>query len=307
MRGDGIGRSWRDAAIVAGFDLGESLRSRKVLAILVLYVAGAAAAAGIFLAILHEMETTLASGLMVAATRRPGTMTDALLQSEEFKEMLGHLIGDDGLAASLVRVPPLALLYGWLVFTFVPVLVVMTSADAIATDRATGSLRFAIVRTDRLAWSVGRFLGQAALLAVGVTAGAAAVWVVGGFGWAGFTPLPTAVWLARIALRGWVHGLAYLGLTLGASQLVRGANAARALALGALLAVGVLRAVLEWHRVEDVMPVAAPVLAALLPGSHTLDLWRPALLDRLPSLLALPAFGIATFAVGHAVFARRDA
>ena len=41
----------------------------------------------------------------------------------------------EGLAASLVRVPPLALLYGWLAFTFVPVLAVLTSADAIAAER----------------------------------------------------------------------------------------------------------------------------------------------------------------------------
>lgn len=300
-------RRWRDAGIVAAFDLGESLRSRKVLAVLVLYVAGAAAAAGIFLAVLREIENTLAASLMVAGTRRPGTMTEALLSSNEFKEMLGGLIGDDALAASLVRVPALALLYGWLAFTFVPVLVVMTSADAIAAERATGSLRFAIVRTDRLAWAVGRLGGQAALMAVGIVAGAVAVWIVGVFAWSGFAPGATALWLVRMAGRAWIHGLAYLGLTLGVSQLVRGANAARALALGALMVCGILRLVLEWHRVTDVFPVVAPVVAAVLPGSHALDLWRPAFGDRLPALVALAAFGIATFALGHRRFSGSDA
>lgn len=300
-------RRWRDAGIVAAFDLGESLRSRKVLAVLVLYVAGAAAAAGIFLMILRELENTLAAGLMVAGTRRPGTMTEALLASDEFRHMLAGLVGDEGLAASLVRVPPLALLYGWLAFTFVPVLAVLTSADAIAAERATGSLRFAIVRTDRLSWAVGRFGGQAALMAVGIAVGALAVWIVGLFAWSGFAPGPTAAWLLRMAGRAWIHGLAYLGLTLGASQLVRGANAARAVALGALIACGVLRLVLEWDRVTDHLPVVAPVVAALLPGSHTLDLWRPAFGDRLPALVALAAFGIAGFALGHLRFARSDA
>jgi hypothetical protein len=204
-------------------------------------------------------------------------------------------------------VPALALLYGWLAFTFVPVLVVLTSADTIAAERASGALRFAIVRTDRLSWAVGRLAGQAALMAVGIVAGAAAVWVVGIFAWSGFTPGPTAWWLVRMAGRAWIHGLAYLGLTLGMSQLVRGANAARALALGALLFCGILRLLLEWDRVTDLFPVVAPVVAALLPGSHTLDLWRPAFLDRLPALVALAAFGVATFALGHRRFARSDA
>lgn len=300
-------RRLADALLVAAFDLGDSLRSRKVLALFVLYVAGAMATAAGFLAMLKELEGTLAEQLQVASTDRPGALSEALMQSEQLHEILGELTGDPSLVDALVQIPLLALIYAWAALTFVPALVTFTSCDAVASEVASGSCRFALARTDRLSWALGKLLGQGALLGAGILGGALGVWVVGAFGMDGFPYLDAGLWLGRLGVRAWWNGLPYLGLAIAASLMVRTANGARALALFGLVAVGVLDSALVSDDVRALGPVAVDTLRQLMPGAHTLTLWQPLLLDRLPALAMQLALTGAFFSVGFAVFQRRDA
>lgn len=300
-------RGLRDALVVAAFDLFESLRSRKVIVLLTLYLAGAMAAAGLFVTLLREIENTVARTLSVGETDRPGTMTAEVMQSEELLEVLTGLVGDAELAQALVSLPPLALFYGWLALTFVPVLAALTSADAVAGDLGSGAARFALFRTDRLSWAVGKLLGQAALMGVGIAAGGLGVWLVGLGFLASFEPGDTALWLVRLGGRAWVHGFAFLGGVLAVSQLTRSTNRAVGGSLLFLIAVGVVGGVLQSHWVLERAPVLADTLTQLLPRAHRMDLWRPDLAARLPSMVMLLALGVSWFALGHLRFARRDA
>ena len=99
----------RDTLIVAWFDLRESLRSRKALALMVIYLIGAMAATGLFVALLAEVESAVASSLAVSQTNRPGAMTEALMASEELLSIISGFVGDDDLARELVSIPPVAL------------------------------------------------------------------------------------------------------------------------------------------------------------------------------------------------------
>lgn len=296
----------RDASVVAAFDLQSALRSRKALLLLVLYLAGATAASGAFVTLLRSIERTMAETLQVAQTDRPGTMTGSIMESEQLLDVITELVGDGALAAELVRTPPLALFYGWVALTFVPVLVILTSSDAIAADVDSGASRFALVRTSRGAWAVGKLLGQLALMATGIAAGALGSWLVGAFALARFDHLATAVWMLRLGGRACVLGFAWLGLALGISQLTRSANKARAFGLIALVLVGVTRQILTIEPVHEKAPALIDSLAVLFPGTHVLDLWRPELAERLPATLILLAIGGTAFMLGHAVFLRRD-
>jgi ABC-type transport system involved in multi-copper enzyme maturation permease subunit len=298
-------RSLRDALVVAGFELRDALRSRKVVVLLVLYLAGAVAACGIFLRILHEIEKTLASELAVAAASRPGAATHALFATAQFRSIVGGLVGDRALAGELLDIPPMALFYGWLALTFGPLLAVIASCDAIAGEIGQGSARFALVRADRASWAVGKLLGQAGLVAVGIFAGALAAWVMGLLFLQGFAPADSAFWLARLGTRAWIYSLPFLGLSLGLSQVVRSANAARGAALVGLVAIGLLGEGIE--ELEEVAPALGGTLMQILPRAHSLDLWRPDFLDRLPAMVMLLAIGTLWFAAGHAIFRRRDA
>jgi ABC-type transport system involved in multi-copper enzyme maturation permease subunit len=300
-------RSLRDALVIALFDLGESLRSRKVLIFLALYVAGAVAATLMFTELLREIEARLAEQLLVARTDTPGSMTQAVMESSELHDVLAGLVRDSELASSLVRLPPIALLYGWVSLTFAPIFVVLTSSDAIASELATGSVRFAIFRTDRASWAFGKLLGQAALLFAGIALGGVAAWITGWIRLSSFEPLHTAIYTARFAATSFCHAFAYLGLALGVSQLTRSTPWSRALGLLALIGLFAAYQALNDDDVVAAAPVVSGSLQMLLPAAHRLDLWRTSFGDVAPSAAILLALGATYFMLGHLRFARRDA
>ncbi len=297
----------RSTLLVAWFDLRESLRSRKALALLVIYLIGAMAATGLFVAILSEVESALASSLSVAQTDRPGAMTEALMQSDQLLDIISGLVGDADLAAELVSIPPVALFYGWLSMTFVPLLVAFTSAEAISGELASGAVRFVIFRAERLHWAAGKLGGQGLLMVTGVLLGAAGVWIIGYASLSSFQPGLTALWLLRLSGRACIYGFTFLGLTMGISQVTRSINGSRALALLALIALGVGGGLTGAAEIQEYAPVLISSIHPLFPNAHRIDLWRPDLLSRLPATLMLLAMGAAWFGAGHLVMARRDA
>lgn len=299
-------RLLRDALVVALFDLRSSLRSRKALLLLVLYLAGSMAATGVFVSILQQVERQAATALHVAATEHPGILTSRVMESPEVHSMIQGLVGDAELADELLQTPPLALFYGWIALSFVPILVTLTSSDAIAGEVDSGAARFALTRTSRGSWASGKLLGQTALMVAGLALGGAGSWVVGWASFTGFQGAATALWMLRLGSRACVSGFAYLGLVMGISLLTRSANRARAFALLALVAVGVLRALGNAPPVHDFAPSLVDGLLQLLPGSHVLDLWRPDPGRRLPAMLILLALGGSFFTGGYLRFVRRD-
>jgi len=299
--------AFRDAALVAAFDLAESVRSRKFLALLVLHVLGAVVGTLLFVEVLGEFEAVVADQLGVAETYKPGTLTDELMATPEVLEVLSGMLNDEALASELITVPPLALFYGWIALFFLPALIVFTSSDAISSELSSGSARYALFRTTRLAWAVGKLGGQAGLLAILTALGAVGVWIVGAVSLAGFDHAGTAWWLARLGARAFVYGFAFLGLALGVSQMTRSVNGSRALGLVALIAIGILGGITMWNEAIEYAPVALPAIQPLFPATHRLTLWQPEFAARLPSLAMLLALGGLYFGVGHAVMVRRDA
>lgn len=300
-------RALRDAFLVASFDLFESIRSRKFLALLVLHVVGAVVATLGFVEVLREFEAVVAEQLGVAETYKPGTLTDELMATPEVLDVLGGLMNDEALAQELISVPPLALFYGWMALFVLPALIVFTSSDAISTELSSGSARYALFRTQRLSWAVGKLGGQAGLLFIMTALGAVGVWVVGYSSLAGFDGPGTAWWLARLGMRAFIYGFAFLGLALGVSQMTRSVNGSRALGLIALIGIGVLGGVTMWNEAIEYAPVLLPSLQPLFPLTHKVTLWQPELSVRAPSLAMLVALGLLYFGVGHAVMVRRDA
>ncbi|MFT5684270.1 MAG: ABC-type transport system involved in multi-copper enzyme maturation permease subunit [Myxococcota bacterium] len=297
----------RNILLVAWFDLRESLRSRKALALLVIYLIGAMAATGMFVAILAEIEGAMATSLAVAQTDRPGAMTEALMQSDELLSIISGLVGDEGVARELVSIPPVALFYGWLSLTFVPLLVAFTSAEAISAELASGAARFVIFRAQRLHWAAGKLGGQTMLMATGILLGAVGVWIIGYASLSSFQPGLTALWLAKLSGRACIYGFTFLGLTLGISQVTRSVNGSRALALLALITLGIGGGLTGAAEIQEYAPVLISSIHPLFPNAHRLDLWRPDLLSRLPATFMLLAMGAAWFGVGNLIMARRDA
>lgn len=300
-------RGLRDALVVARFDLGESLRSRKALIFLALYVAGAIAAVALFTEVLQDVEEQLAEQLLVARTEQPGSLTQAVMESPELLGVVSRLVRDEALARTLLSMPPIALVYHWVALAFAPAFVALTSSDAISAELASGSVRYAIARTDRTAWAVGKLIGQAALLAVGLALGALGAWVTGWIQLASFEPALSAFWLARYAFTAFLFAFAHLGLVMGLSQMTRSVPWSRALGLLALVGLFAAHGYLARESVQAQSPVLVDTLRQLFPAAHRLDLWRPTWAEVAPGGLVLVCLGVVGFSVGHRRFIRRDA
>lgn len=299
-------RLLRDAMVVAGYELGDALRSRRVLVFALIYVGGSVAGALAFINVLESLEAGLAEALAVARPDAPGAMTEALMQSPEFLRILSRLVRDRDLAEALVGLPPLALFYGWLALSFAPAMVVLTASETVAADLASGAARFCLVRTDRLAFSLGKLLGQTAMMTVAIASGAVAVWVTGWFELASFAGLPTATWLVFLSGRASVYAFSFVGLAVGTSHLTRSIPVSRALGLLALGLISAIYGLSQAEALRGEWSYALDSLVQLLPRAHQLSLWQPAFTSRAPAMTMLLVLGLCYFAAGFGFRNRRD-
>jgi ABC-type transport system involved in multi-copper enzyme maturation permease subunit len=287
--------------LVAGFDLLESLRSRKAIVLLALYMLGALGAAAIFIRLLTAIQERLEEEVGRAVDMKE------LMDSPGMARVVGALAGDADVARAIVAIPPMALFYGWLAMNFVPLLVLFTSSDAISGDLASGAVRFSLFRTDRISWAAGKLIGQTSLMAVGVLVGALACWVMGAL-WLDAMPMgDTAYWLLRISGRAIVYSFAYLGMVMCASQLARTPIRSGGLGLLIMFLASVVGSVLQAEPIMEQAPKLFGALSKLFPNGHHLGLWHPGVFESGTAVLGLVAIGLGFFALGFWRFSQRDA
>lgn len=286
-------------------ELEDSVRSRRVIVLGLLYVAGSVAGALLFVTVLHKVERQVAESLGVTVAAGTGSVTATLWKSVGFRHLLTSLAGSESLAVSLLRYPPLALFYGWLSFTFTPALVMLTSSARIAEEVWSGSARFVLFRVSRLHWCLGKFAGQALQLLGALLLSAAGAWVVGWLRMKSFEPSATAWAMLLFTVRAWVYSLAFLGVALAVSQWCAAPNLALTLGFLAMIALEIVSGIAGhfagegWRRAWD-------VVQALTPGGHGIDLWWGDLAHLVPAGVFLGALAFAYFAAGYARFVRRD-
>jgi ABC-type transport system involved in multi-copper enzyme maturation permease subunit len=287
--------------LVAGFDLLESLRSRKAIVLLALYFLGSLGASAIFIQVLGAIRERLEEEIGRAVDMQQ------LMESPGMARVLGALIGDSEVGKAIIAMPPLAVFYGWLAMNFVPLLVLFTSSDAISGDLANGAVRFSLFRTDRVSWATGKLIGQTSLMAVGVLVGAVACWLMGLI-WLDKMPLAsTAYWLLRISGRVVVYSFAYLGIVMCASQLARTPIRSGGLALLIMFFCSLAGSVMQAKPIAEQAPGLFGALSKLFPNGHYLALWHPSALESGGAMLALIVMGLAFFALGFWRFSTRDA
>ncbi len=286
---------------VAVFDLVESLKSRKAIVLISLYLVGAVGASAIFIRVLTAIRERLEEQVGEAVDM------NQLMQSPGMARIAGALTGDAEIAAAIVTIPPLALFYGWLSMSFVPLLVLFTSADAISGDVSSGAVRYSIFRTDRISWAAGKLIGQTSLMAVGVLAGAFGTWLVGLL-WLDQMPAGNTVWwLLRISGRAIVYNFAYLGMVMCASQLARTSIRAGGIALVVMFLSSLIGSIVQADLIAEQAPEVFGALSKFFPNGHYLALWHPGWGHSIGAMIGLIAIGLAFFGLGFWRFSRRDA
>lgn len=279
----------RDATLVAGFDLRESLRTRRALVLVLLYVLITSAASYVYVRIVATMDNFAA--LVV------GEDATDVMQDEGYQQMLLFFAdGDASLATHLATYPAMVLLFAWVSLAFLPWFIALTSYDQIAGELHLRTIRYAALRTSRGAFVFGKLIGQAALL-VGVAGlGMIPVVLIGAIWLPNFAALATITALLSTWPITVVCALGFLGIVSLASQLARSPGAARAIAVGLLFAAWLL----------SIQSGAFAWLGVLSPWYWKPGLFQPATVDRLIGVAGCLGLCAGYTVLGYLRFRRRD-
>ena len=291
---------------MALFELSAAVRTRRALVLVVLYLATSLLGMSGAISALGKMEEQLADILHVERVEgRSGVVSAALWKSKPFQRLARGVVGDSPVYDDIVGKHPAELIYAWIVFLAVPFLSVLVASRRVADDVKSGAAKYVLQRGTRLEWTLGKYIGQALLMLVGLLLGAFAAWGVAVWRLSG-ADLPAllpamVVW----SLKAWFLSLAWLGIALGISHLFKSGSKADLASVAALVAFAVLPRVLAAYADSPVWS-HLQVLSRVFPSTIEDSLWRASFLPVADAALWLVFVGLFWLSIGHAVFAGRD-
>ncbi len=291
---------------VALFELAAAVRTRRAIVLVALYLAWSLLGMSGAITALGKMEDRLAEILQVEKVEgKSGVVSAALWKSKPFQQLVRSVVGDSLIYDDIVGKHPAELIYAWIVFLSVPLLTVLVATRRVAEEVKSGAAKYMLLRVTRLEWTLGKYLGIALLMLVGLLIGAVAAWIVAAFRLSGAdipALLPAMiVW----SVKAWFLSLAWLGLALGVSHLFKSGAKADAVAILLMIAFSVVPAILKGFG-SAWLGGKLLVLVRLFPSSVDAALWRSSFLPVAASATWLVMLGLLYLSVGHAVFARRD-
>lgn len=294
----------RDALLIAGFDLRESMRTRRALVMALLYLLVSAISSYIYVQVIKVAEEATAEmiGTMADAGEKMAASAAVGLAQDQGYQALLLLVagGDTHVAAHLATFPPMVLIFAWFSLGFLPWLIALTSYDLVAGDLHLRTVRFVALRTSRGAFVLGKLLSQLLLVALIAGLGMVPVLLIGASYLQRFDILANFLAL----LRTWpilaLFAFAVLGPVAFASQLVRGPGAARALAIVLLFALWLVSV---WTLLSG-PPLS--VLGLATPFPYKTWFFHPDLSTRLLATLGCVALCAGYTWVGYQIFRRRD-
>ena len=271
-----------------------ALRSRRALVLLLLYLASAVLCMNGTISALGTMERELVRVLRLPDSGRTGVVSETLWKSKSFSSMVAAGVGDRLVFEDISKRHPVELLYAWFAFFCAPILVVLVSGARVAGDLRTGVARYMLVRTTRLEWSLGKYAGQAIMIACALAVSAVGAWCVALYRLPSATAARLFLPMLGWGVSAWYYSLAWLGLALGLSHLTRSAMRATAFGILGISLFGVL-------------PYFFPEIEVLLPSGAKMGLWRTSVTPQAVSAFHLVTLGLVYLMAGAAVFGRRDA
>jgi ABC-type transport system involved in multi-copper enzyme maturation permease subunit len=276
----------RDAAVVALFDLGTALRTRRALVAVALYALGAIITGAILVKIQAAIAEPLAMAQNAASLAADGDVPD-------LDRTLGFLLGGDTeLARHLLKIPLVVLGFFWVTLSFLPFLVALVSHDIVNSEVRNRSARFVLLRTSRASLLLGKMLSHGALF-LGVTVVSNLVLFV--YAWIrvpGFEAGLAGIWLVKFWFFTIIYGYCWLALAALVSSLVDSGG----LALAALVVVmGILGLI-----------AMSESVGFLSPSYYKGGLWSPRWGTVLVSLGAFLGFGTLFLASAWVRVQRRD-
>lgn len=290
----------------AAYEWLDALRSRRALVVLLLYLTAAICNMYWSINLLSRLERELSSVLQLPESSQTGVVSQTLWQSKPFQRMIRHTVRDKLVLRDITGKHPVELIYAWFAFFYTPLLVVLVAGNRIAEELGSGAVRYAIFRTSRLSWSLGKFLGQLWVVGLALLLSGASAYLVAAIRVHSISPqmLPNMVFWS---LRAWIYSIPFLGLALGLSHLTRSASKATVSGIIAIALCFALAIALRHFTTPTGWRSYLPQVGLLLPDGHRMLLWRnsPAALLNATTWLVTLAF--CYLMTGCALFNRRDA
>lgn len=301
--------SFRRILQSAASELLSAVRSRRAIVVLVLYFAVSLLCMNVAISILGKVEVHVSEAFQVetADTIKEGAASASLWRSKNFQKVVRGSIEDQQLYDEIKDKHPAELLYAAITFFFIPLLTILVGANRVADDLRSGAVRYMITRVTRLEWSLGKYLGMALLLILGLLLGGLAAWAVALFRLGGADILLLLPSMLLWSLKAWFLSLAWLGFAMCFSHMFRSGAAATATAIGAMIGSYLLSGVLSFFASRGVLPGVFEVVDLLHPASWKEGLWRSSLVPFGASAAFLTVLGFFYLMLGYATFARRDA
>ena len=295
--------NWRRIWQSAIFELFSALRSRRAIVVVVLYLVVSLLCMGGSITILGKMEEQLSKVLQVEKVegKKSGVVSAALWKSKPFQNLVRGALKDSLVYDDICGKHPAELIYAWFVLLLVPPLTLMLAANRAASEIGSGSVLYMITRVTRLEWTLGKYLGSALLIMVGLLVGACGAWAVALFKLAGADVAALFPSMLGWSLKAWVLSLAWLGLALGISHFFKSGAKADGLAWVLLLAFAVVPDWLRWFGGRFAF------LAVLFPSTVEKSLWRSSFIPVATATAWLLMLGLCYLSAGYAFFSRRDA
>ena len=291
---------------VAAMEWGLAVRSRRAMVMTLLFLAVAAGVMYLTITSFMAIEREVLGSLGLPTDGAPGSAMMALWKSKPFLRLVGRFSGWILVFDDIKGRHPVLLVYAIFLFQIVPLLTLLVSSSRVAEDIRSGAARYWLVRVTRTEWSLGKFLGEALMLASAMAVGALAAWGVV------LVRLPLAHGVAMLpgildwTVRAWVYAFAWLGLFLGLPHLVKSGGKATALCILALLGAAAWEPMLD-NLAKNVAGFGwASHLDVFVPGSSWTLLWRRSVSAVLEGVVRLASLAFFYLAFGAAVFRRRD-
>ncbi len=291
---------------VALAEWSDAVRSRRALVLLALYLLCAVGCMYGTISIFGKMEKELVKVLQLPASEQTGIVSATLWKSKPFQRMARAVVSDQLVYNDISGRHPVELVAAWFSFLFAPLLVALVAGNRIADDLRSGAVRYAIVRCTRGEWTLGKYLGQALMIACALAVSSVGGWCVALCRLSGVEVGALLPSMLGWGVRAWIYSLAWLGVALGASHLTRSGSRATALGIFAIVGFSILPGTLtlfakwlEWSWIEN--------FELLAPSSAKGYLWRRGAVPLVVATGHLVTLGLTYLALGSAVFRRRDA
>ena len=253
---------------------GGAIRSRRALVLLVLYLGASLLCMNGTISVLGRMEKELAVVLQLPDSDETGVVSASLWKSKPFNRLVRSVVGESPVLDDISGRHPVELIYAWFVFLCAPLLTVLVAGTRVSEDLRSGAVRYMLVRETRLEWSVGKYLGQALMIAVALVVSAMGAAVVAFCRLPSGTAVSLFLPLLNWGLRAWIYSLAWLGLALGLSHLTRSPGRATSLGIVAIGLLGALPPVMDFLHTFQGWPSFLTHLRMLVPAGAEMSLWR---------------------------------